>query len=84
MKDAPYQPSGEVRRIISLDNGSWAYLFTQHGKTLHIRRDSEEFVTACKSANEALNGRIIKELELLEWFDVIEKMGEDENGQAAE
>ena len=63
MKDAPYQPSGEVKRITSLGNGSWAYLFNQHGKTLHMKRSSDEFVLACKDANEALSGRIVRELE---------------------
>jgi hypothetical protein len=84
MKDAPYQPSGEVRRIIPLANGSWAYLFNQHGKTLHMKRSTDEFASACKDADDALNGRIIRELESLNWFDVIEKMGDTANEKEQE
>jgi hypothetical protein len=84
MKDAPYQPSGEVTRIVPLGGGSWAYLFNQYGKTLHMKRDSEEFAQACKDADDAMNGRIIRELESLEWFDVIKKMGENEDAKTEE
>ena len=43
-KDADvFQPGAEVRRIISLDSGRWAYVIDLEGRTHHLRTDSAEF-----------------------------------------
>lgn len=73
-KDAPFQPSGDTVRIISLANGTWAYLFNHLGKTYHLPRNSAEFANACRETDEAMNGKITLELKALGWTDIIEKI----------
>jgi hypothetical protein len=41
--DDVFQPSGEVRRIISLAQGEWAYVFDMDGRMHHVRTTSDEF-----------------------------------------
>ena len=77
-KEQPFQPSGDTTRIISLGNATWAYLFNHLGKTLHLPRNSEEFTSACKETDEAMNGKITAELKTLGWTDVLERMAKDD------
>jgi hypothetical protein len=73
-KQAPFQPSGETTRVVSLGKGTWAYVFDAKGKTHHIKRDSEEMVSVCAENDETLGGKITRDLEKLGWTDIIEKM----------
>lgn len=70
-KDAPFQPSGETRRIIPLGGGTHAYLFDHLGKTHRCKVDSPEFSELCRSVDAELNGRISKELAELGWDHVL-------------
>lgn len=72
-KDAPFQPSGETKRIISLGGGTHAYLFDHLGKTHHCKVDSAEFTSLCIEVNTAMNGRIAAELADLGWDDVMSR-----------
>ena len=69
-----FQPSSDVSRIISLASGKWAYLMNYKGKTLHLKRDTQEFIDACIENDEKMPGKIVKDLSRLGWDDVIEKM----------
>jgi len=71
-----FQPSGDISRIISLGSGKWAYLMNYQGKTLHFKRDAQNFVDACIENDEKMSGKILKDLRKLGWDDVIEKMKE--------
>jgi|JI9StandDraft_2_1071091.scaffolds.fasta_scaffold201170_2 hypothetical protein len=73
-KEAPFQPSGETHRIISLGQGTWAYIFDQNGRKHHVKRTSPLMVKVCKEVDEAMNGRIRAELKELGWDDVLRKM----------
>jgi hypothetical protein len=76
-KESPYQPSGEVDRIISLGGGTYAYVFDANGKTHHLRRDSDAMVAVCREADAAMGGRISAQLTRMGWTDVVERMSED-------
>lgn len=73
---AEFQPSGDVHRIISLGQGTWAYVSDEKGKTHHLKRTSLAMAMTCKSVDEALGGKIRAELEALGWYDVIRRMDE--------
>lgn len=78
-KQAPsFQPSGDASRIISLNQGTWAYVFDETGRKHHVKRSSIAMVEVCKSVDEALNGKVRLELEALGWHDVIRRMDEVE------
>jgi hypothetical protein len=69
-----YQPSGDVRRIVSLCNGEWAYIADELGKNHHLKTSSDEFAEKCRAVDEALGGRITRELQQLGWDFVLDKM----------
>jgi len=46
-KKGEYEWSGDVRRIIPLQN-EYCYLNDEKGKTFHLKRDSEEFANLAK------------------------------------
>lgn len=73
-KEAPFQASGETNRIVSLGQGTWAYIFDETGRKHHVKRTSPLMVDVCKRVDEAMNGRIRRELEVLGWQDVLRKM----------
>lgn len=62
-KEAPFQPSGEVKRLVLCDKGNWAYLFDLRGRTHHLKTTDESFFDIAIEINEASNGRVIKELQ---------------------
>lgn len=66
-KSEVFQPSGDVKRIISLNNGKNAYIFDHLGKTHHVSRDSDEFALLINALDEHLDGRGSKELKRLGW-----------------
>lgn len=69
-----FQPSGDISRIIPLGSQKWAYLMDYTGKTLHFKRDTQEFVDACILNDEKMNGKITRDLIKLKWNDVIDRM----------
>lgn len=71
-----YQAHGEVTRIVSLANGSWAYLTDANGKLHHERRASNSFALLCAELDAALDGRASRELQELGWDDVLVKLKE--------
>lgn len=71
-KSERYQVSGEVSRIISLDNGNWAYLFDQNGKLHHLKVDTMEFLEKCAEINIETGGLVVRALENLGWTHVID------------
>jgi hypothetical protein len=73
---AVFQPSGDASRIVSLNQGTWAYVFDEKGKKHHVKRSSIAMVEICRSVDKALNGKIRLELEALGWYDVIRRMDE--------
>ena len=73
-KEAPYQPSGEVNRVVSLGGGTYAYVFDAKGKTHHVKRDSDEMVAVCRETVAAMGGKVSAQLEAMGWTDVLEKM----------
>ena len=73
-KAAAFQPSGDVNRIISLNQSTWAYVFDQNGKKHHLKRTSIAMAMKCAEVDEALNGKIRSELKALGWNDVIDRM----------
>ena len=73
-KVGSFQPSGEVKRIVPLGDGEWAYLFDAKGKTHHLKRDSEEFVARCIENEAVLPGKYLEPLNRLGWTDVIGKI----------
>lgn len=81
-KDDSFQPSGESKRIIPLNEGKNAYLKDFNGKTLRFDRYSDEFIAACILNDEKMLGKITRELELLGWTDILEKM--NDNGEGSE
>jgi len=72
-KQEAFQPSRETSRIIPCEAG-YAYISDQFGKTRHLKRDSEEFIQACISADEFFDGKITSELMSLNWTTVLERM----------
>lgn len=72
-KVAEFQPSRDSSRIIPC-KGGFAYISDQFGKTRHLKIDSDEFATVCISADQYFDGKILKELAGLGWFQVIENM----------
>jgi hypothetical protein len=73
-KAAPFQPSGEVQRVISLNKGTWAYVFDASGKRHHVKRSSIAMVEVCREVDAAMGGKIRRELEELGWKDVVARM----------
>lgn len=73
-KQAVFQPSGEINRVVSLGGGTHAYVFDHLGKTHHVKRDSDEMVAVCQTVDEAMNGKIRARLLELGWTDVVERM----------
>lgn len=73
-QEAKFQPSGDVQRITSLNQATWAYVSDEHGKTHHLKRSSIAMAETCNSVDKALNGKIRLELERLGWHDVISRM----------
>lgn len=76
-KDAPFQPSGDVTRVISLNEGHYAYVFDGQGKTHHVKRNSPEMVTVCREADAQTGGRISARLEEMGWIDVLERLNSE-------
>lgn len=73
-KDAKFQPSGEITRVVSLGGGTHAYVFDLDGVTHHLKRDSDEIVVLLRSMNEQTSGKTRDELLRLGWTDLITKM----------
>jgi hypothetical protein len=73
-KDLPYQPSGEVRRIVSLANGTWAYITDELGKLHHLEVSSQDFLDKCLALDENFGGRATRELTTLGWTDVLDRL----------
>lgn len=73
-KQAPYMANGEIKRIMSLGGGTYAYVFDAHGKTHHVKRGSDEMIQVCRETDEAMNGKVTAQLKDLGWEDVIELM----------
>ena len=63
-----FQPSGDVNRIVSLNNGKHAYIFDHLGKLHHVERSSEKFNELVASLDENLDNRGTRELERLGWI----------------
>jgi hypothetical protein len=76
-KEAKFQPSGEIKRIVSLGGGSHAYVFDLNGKTHRLKTDSDEIVTLLRDMNEQTGGKTRDELLKLGWTDLIMKMEAD-------
>jgi hypothetical protein len=72
--DGTFHPSPDTKRVVSLNKGTWAYVFDGKGKKHHVKRSSELMIIVCKQADTDLNGRITAELEELGWIDVLERM----------
>ena len=72
-KVAVFQPSGDASRIIPCE-ANHAYISDQFGKTKHLNINSDEFATICNSVNKFFDGKIIKELTVLGWSEVISRM----------
>lgn len=80
-KEQPYQSHGEITRIVSLNNGYWAYLSDDKGKLHHLRRYSNEFAELCFEVDKILGGKLRTELKDLGWTDVLDKIHEiEDNG----
>ena len=73
-KQMEYQPHGEVNRVISLDEGRWAYVINEKGKLKHLRTDSNLFIDTCAKADIALDGWIERDLRRLGWDDLADKV----------
>ena len=84
VKQAEFQPSGEVKRIIPLGDNNWAYLVNHEGKTMHFNRLDPLFVQECIKTNEKMSGKVVRDLDALGWTDVVEKMGALEDGNINE
>ena len=76
-KNLEFQPHGDIKRIVSLGGGTWAYISDHKGKLHHLKRDSDDFTAKCKEVDEVLGGKIVQELRLLGWDDVVERMEHD-------
>jgi len=74
VKQAEYQPSGEVKRVIPLGDNNWAYLVNHEGKTMHFNRLDALFIEECIKTDEKMSGKVVRDLDALGWTDVIEKM----------
>jgi hypothetical protein len=61
-KEAPFQPSGEVSRLVLCDKGNWAYLFDLRGRTHHLKTTDETFFNIAFELNEASGGKIVRDL----------------------
>lgn len=68
-----FQPSGDVSRIIPCQGG-WAYISDHNGRNHHLKIEEEEFIRVARETDEALNGKIKRELEALGWTQVLEAM----------
>lgn len=78
-KDAPFQPSGDVTRVVSLNEGRHAYVFDSQGKTHHVKRNSDEMVDICREVDASTGGRISARLEEMGWVDVLERVKTNED-----
>jgi hypothetical protein len=76
-KEAPHQVSPDIARIVSLGKGTFAYVFDQHGKLHHVKRNSDEMIRVCKETDEVLNGRVKAQLIEMGWTDVVERLEAD-------
>jgi hypothetical protein len=66
-KSEVFQPSGDVKRIISLNNGNHAYIIDHLGKVHHVARNSDRFNELISILDENLDGRGSRDLERLGW-----------------
>lgn len=71
---AKFQPSGEIKRVVSLGDGTHAYVFDMDGVTHKLRTDSDEIVVLLRDMNEKTGGKTRDELLKLGWTDLIQKM----------
>lgn len=74
VKLGEFQPSGDITRVVSLGQGTFAYVFDQKGKTHHLKRSSDAMAVVCRSTDRALGGKIRERLAEMGWEDVIERM----------
>ena len=72
-KEVPFQPSGEVSRIIPC-RGGHAYLSDHLGRTHHLKYDSDDFAELCVQEDEFFSGKIVEELMGLGWTNVVDNM----------
>lgn len=73
-KEAPYMASGEIQRIKSLGNGTYAYVFDANGKTHHVKRNSEEMIRICHETDQIMSGKVTAQLVEMGWTDVLESL----------
>ena len=67
MKQTEYQTTGDLKRVISLGGGKYAYLVDEEGKLNHFSTDDEAFVVKCAEVDRALEGRIVRQLNEMGW-----------------
>ena len=75
-KQAEYQSTGDLNRIISLGGGKYAYLIDENGKLNHMSTDDPAFILRCAEVNDKLDGRIVRQLRDMDWehiADAVEK-----------
>lgn len=80
-KQAAFQPSGEINRVVSLGGGTYAYVFDHLGKTHHLKRNSDEMVSVCIEVDDVFNGKILNRLKEMGWDDVVQKIQETKKAQ---
>ena len=73
-KEGAFQPSGETQRVVSLGQGTWAYLFDEAGKKHHVKRTSDRIIEVASKADVPLGGRIRAELVEMGWDDVVTRL----------
>jgi hypothetical protein len=66
-KSEVFQPSGDIKRIISLNKGNHAYVIDHLGKVHHVARNSDRFNELVAILDENLDGRGSRELKNLGW-----------------
>jgi hypothetical protein len=64
-----FQPSGEVTRVVSLNGGTWMYVFGPDGKTRHLRRDDPAVIEVCGETHR-VTGNVVETLRGLGWDDL--------------
>ena len=79
-KQEEYQPSGDIKRIISLGSGKYAYLIDEKGKCHHMSTDDPDFITRCFEINEKLDGRIVRQLKAMGWDHFAESVLQYDKG----
>ena len=69
-KDAPYQTSGQTKRVVLLGDGEWCYLFDHEGKTRHYAKKDlpaiREYIET-SPASETFKNRLIEEFRYKGW-----------------